>query len=153
VDVVVAVADDQEAEAIVRSLLGAGYRPASVLDHESGRMATVRLVAPGESETGILLDLLFTATSVEPEVAQAATVVEVFPGVSVPVAQRGDLIAMKVLSRDDLRRPRDHGDLRALLEAATPEDIERAKNLLRLISERGFDRGKDLLAELASLLI
>ncbi|HVE87634.1 MAG TPA: nucleotidyl transferase AbiEii/AbiGii toxin family protein, partial [Myxococcales bacterium] len=93
VDVVVAVADDQEAEAIVRSLLGAGYRPASVLDHESGRMATVRLVAPGESETGILLDLLFTATSVEPEVAQAATVVEVFPGVSVPVAQRGDLIA------------------------------------------------------------
>ena len=58
---------------------------------------------------------------------------------------------MKVLSRDDQRRPADLGDLRALLAVATPDDIERARELLRLITQRGFARGKDLLAELTSL--
>jgi Nucleotidyl transferase AbiEii toxin, Type IV TA system len=152
VDVAVPVADDREAEAIIRSLQGAGYKTAAVLDHESGRLATVRLVAPGEPAAGILLDLLFATTGVELEVAQAATSVEVFPGVTVFVAQRGDLIAMKVLSCDGAKRPRDSADLRALLASAGPEDLDRARTLLRLITERGFSRGKDLLADLASLL-
>jgi len=150
VDVAVAVADDREAEAIIRSLQGDGYKPSAVLDHQSGRLATVRLVGPGEPSAGILLDLLFATTGVEQEVAQEASLVEVFPGLTMPVAQRGDLIAMKILSRDDAKRPNDHADLRALLTIASQEDLERAHLLLRLIAERGFARGKDLLADLAS---
>ena len=62
------------------------------------------------------------------------------------------LIALKVLSRDDERRPQDLVDLRALLRAATPEDVTRAREALELIAKRGFHRGRELVSQLAELL-
>ena len=43
-------------------------------------------------------------------------------------------------------------DLRALLGKATDQDVQAARRLLKLIHERGFARGKDLLSELQGLL-
>lgn len=58
---------------------------------------------------------------------------------------------MKILARDDKRRPQDLVDIRNILAVAPPEEIERAKSALRLITMRGYQRDKDLLKELAEL--
>jgi hypothetical protein len=49
-------------------------------------------------------------------------------------------------------RHRPGADLRMLLEAAGPAEVEGARSALKLIAERGFARGKDLLGELELLL-
>ena len=61
-----------------------------------------------------------------------------------PVAQVGDLIAMKILSRDDDTRPQDAGDLRGLLAVAETRDLDLAYAGIEMITLRGFERGRDL---------
>ncbi|HXH56904.1 hypothetical protein [Iamia sp.] len=82
-------------------------------------------------------------SGIEPEVVSAAESIEFLPGVDVPVAVIGHLIALKLLSRND-ERPNDHADLRALLGASTPEDLSLAEQSVGLIEARGFARGRDL---------
>ena len=67
------------------------------------------------------------------------------------VAMTGHLIALKVLSRDDVRRPQDLVDLRALLRVASRAELARAQQALTLIAARGYHRGRDLMSELNSL--
>ena len=67
----------------------------------TSRLATVRLVSPGQTASGVVVDLLFASSGIEPEIVAAADPLEVFPGVTLPVACRGHLIALKTLSRDD----------------------------------------------------
>lgn len=150
-DLAVAVRDDGAAEEVVRGMVGGGFRIFTVVEHEAvGRLATARLVAPGEPESGVVVDLLFASSGIEPEIARAAEWLEVFSGVTAPVATVGHLIALKLLARDDVSRPQDALDLRALLRVATPEERARARESVRLIAERGFARGRDLAAALAS---
>jgi hypothetical protein len=68
------------------------------------------------------------------------------------VARTGHLIALKVLSRDDVKRPQDIADLRALLAVVSPAELERARNSLSLIAARGYHRGRDLALEIDRLL-
>ena len=154
VDVVVAVRDDQDAEALVFALQTAGFRVTGAVEQDAaGRLATARLLSAGESRRmGIVVDLLFASSGVEAEIASAAERLEILPDLEVPVALKGHLIAMKVLSRDDARRPRDAEDLRGLLAEASAEDLALASGLLRLVTERGFHRRKDLERELARAL-
>ena len=63
------------------------------------------------------------------------------------------MIALKVLSRNDDTRPQDIIDLRNLILEATPDDLEAARVALALITERGYDRGKNLQSELDGLLV
>ena len=56
---------------------------------------------------------------------------------------------MKLVSRDDKRRPDDRGDLVKLASVATPTDWQRAEEAVRLIEDRGFARKRDLRAALA----
>jgi hypothetical protein len=58
---------------------------------------------------------------------------------------------MKILSRDDKRRPNDAQDLVNLVSVAAPEDLEQAREALELIESRGYGREKDLLHDLAQL--
>lgn len=151
IDLAVAVTDDSEAEHLVASLAPAGLRVATLIEQTgTGRLATVRLSF--EHDDSALIDLLFASSGIEPEVVAAATSIELVRGLTVPVAQIGHLIALKVLSRDDDTRPQDTVDLRALIVEATPEDLEMARAALTLIAERGYDRGKDLQADYAALL-
>jgi predicted nucleotidyltransferase len=90
------------------------------------------------------VDLLFASSGIEAEVAQAAELLEIAPGLSLPVATIGHLIALKVLARDDVTRPQDLADLRALLTAASAEDLDLARQAVALVAARGFNRGRDL---------
>jgi predicted nucleotidyltransferase len=150
VDVAVSVPDDAAGESLVFQLSSSGWEvTASVEQNAAARLATVRLRPPHERRArGVVVDLLFASSGVEPEVAESAERLEVLPGLVVPVATLGHLIALKVLARDDRRRPRDAEDLRALLAEAGPTDLVCARAALALVAERGYHRGKDLSAEL-----
>jgi len=154
VDLVVAVRDDADAEGLVFRLVQAGYGVEATVDQrKAGRLATARLRPPGQAERrGVVVDLLFASSGIEAEIVAFATATEIVEGVFVPVASRAHLIAMKVLSRDPKRRPRDDEDLAHLLNDATSEEIEEARKALNLIADRGFDRGKNLRAELDTVL-
>lgn len=150
VDFVVAVGDDQAAERIIFALQGRGYTVHMLLEHDkTGRLATVRLLPPGGDDGGLLADLLFASTGIEAEIVAGADPLEVLPRLVIPVASVGHLIAMKLLSHDADRRPRDAEDLLSLLGVATAPDLAACCDALALITERGAHRGKDLGAELA----
>lgn len=151
IDVAVAVDDDREAEAIVRAL-SPPYQVVASLEHDVlRRLAAVRLGETGATETGPVVDLLFASSGIEGEVAAAATPLEVFPDVRVPVAETGHLLALKLLARDD-RRPQDDVDLHALLDVAEQPDLDLATRAVALIEERGAGRDRQLSAEWTRLL-
>jgi len=151
-DVCVAVEDDLEAEEVVRSLRSAGYRVLAIVEQEAtSRIATVRLVAEPDRDDGIVLDLLFASSGVEREIVESSDEMEVFEGLSAPIASTAGLIALKVLARDDVERPQDRVDLVALLRVASASDLAASDHLLGLIAERGYDRGKDLAGEFGEL--
>lgn len=152
VDVAVAVSGDRQAEQTIISLRSRGYREfpsGAVLERKDmDRMAGVRMLAPGEDDHGLVVDLLFASSGVEPEIIAEAEILEVFRGVAVPVIRRGHLLALKVLAG----RPRDLEDARTLLRYMDLDEVQKARETLVLIDRRGFHRGKDLLVEMARLL-
>lgn len=153
VDLAVAVADDGEAERLVHSLQTSGYRMTMVMEQEDrDRLAMVRLVPPGGSASGVVVDLMFASSGIEPEICRDAVMLEVFSGVTVPVCRPGHLIALKVLARDDRRRPQDLLDPCALFAQLEPAEHERARAALALIQARGYDRSRELVEELDRLL-
>lgn len=148
IDLALAVSDDAMAEALVHRLVGLGYGILASLEQEQvGRLATVRLEAPAEGPAGVVVDLLFASSGAEGEVVRGADVLEVLPGLRVPIARTGHLLALKLLSEGP-RRPQDLVDIVALLRNATPVDLEEARQLAALISQRGYARGRDLLSSL-----
>jgi hypothetical protein len=151
-DIAVAVAGDAEAEALIRTLRGAGYEIEAIVEQEAvGRLATARLMRSAEP-TGPVIDLLFASSGIEREIVAEADEIELLARLFVRVATTAHLIALKVLARDDVTRPQDAGDLRALLGVASALDVTRARSALRVIADRGYHRGRDLQAELEKLL-
>ena len=149
IDIAVAVPDDATAKARVDDLLAAGYRSReSILHDQTGRLATVRLLSHVAGED-VAVDLFFASSGVEAEVVGAAESLEVPPGLTIPVARIGHLIAVKLCWRRSEKRDRD---LRTLIERADAEDLEDARHLIALITERGYHRGRDLGAALDSWL-
>jgi hypothetical protein len=148
-DLAVLVADDRDAETLVRHLQGGGWRVVTAIEQQAaGRLATVRLALAGEDVAGAVVDLLFASSGIEPEVVAAADTIDAVPGFSVPVARLGHLIALKVLARDDRTRPHDRVDLAALLRRADSPALDEAREALTLVMRRGYHRGRDLLAAL-----
>ncbi len=143
VDVAISTGNDLDAEAAIHALIGRGYRITTAIEQvKTGRLATTRLRPPGR--TALVVDLLFASCGVEPEIVEAAEAIEILPKLIMPVATVGHLIAMKLLARDDRKRPQDADDIRALLRVATPDDLRMVTLAIRQIASRGFARGRDL---------
>ncbi|MDY7095032.1 MAG: nucleotidyl transferase AbiEii/AbiGii toxin family protein [Acidobacteriota bacterium] len=143
VDVVIAIDGDAQAEDLARTLEARGYqfKEDGVLEHrDTGRMMALRLIAPGRLGDLVLVDLMFASSGIEPEIAGSAEAMEIFPGIPVPVARKGHLIALKVLAS----RPQDEVDAKALLATVTASDLDLARRSLVLIDRRGYHRDKDL---------
>jgi predicted nucleotidyltransferase len=143
VDVAISAEGDSAAEQVVFHLQNHGYVVGMLLEQENtGRIATVRLTR--DSERSVYVDLLFASSGIEPEIVAAAEEIAVLEEVTVRVATRAHLIAMKVLARDDRHRPQDFDDLRALLADATESDLTTVREALALVEFRGFNRGRSL---------
>ena len=153
IDVALAVSTTEAQDDLVHRLSVLGYRNEQLLMHVLPvRKLGVRLEIRGDNQFPLALDLLFSSSGIEAEILAAASRVEMFPGLFVPVASRGHLIAMKVLSQNETDRLRDRVDLQQLLYQASAADIAIAEAGLKLIAQRGFGRDKDLLADLRNFL-
>jgi len=149
VDLAVAVDGDEDAERLAFDLSQRGYTVTTTIEQtRSGRLATIRTMSPA----GAVVDLLFASSGIEREVIHAATELEILDGFTIPVAEVAHLIAMKVLARDDRRRPQDRTDLVGLFRVATDDDLRTARAALSLITERGYGRDRSLLEELDQAL-
>lgn len=147
VDVAVLVEDDPAAERLVESLARGGYRLDAIVEQDAvGRLATARMISPGTGRLDVVVDVLFATAGIEAEIVEAADVLEVLPGVLMPVATAGHLVALKLLARDDEHRPQDAADLRALHAVLSAADRAAARSAAELIVERGFGRGRPLAA-------
>lgn len=151
-DLALAMGSPAEEDEVVRSLQGRGYRLNKLMVHKTGgHLSTVRLDMRGEDFQGVVADLLFGSSGIEPEIIAEAQPLEVLPRTYMPVARTGHLLALKVLSaRDD--RLQDYTDLKELLKVTDERELLRARQAVDLISRRGFDRGKDLIARLEELI-
>lgn len=140
IDLALAAPDDTAAETLIHQL---GYPvEATVEQSRAGRLATARLRGPN----AVAVDLLFASSGIEDLVVAQARPLEILPGLILPVARPGHLLALKVLARDDRRRPQDADDLRALLAEASPAELAAAGEALDLIASRGFHRRRNLRA-------
>lgn len=150
-DLAVAVANDAEAETLIHRLRACDYGIEALVEQDAvGRLATVRLTRSSDLQAPVI-DLLFASSGIEREVVGDAEPIELLRGVTVGVARTGHLIALKVLSRDDVTRPQDLADLRALLRVASDSELARARHALTLIRDRGYHRGRDLMSEMDRL--
>jgi predicted nucleotidyltransferase len=141
-DFAVAVEADAQAENIAYQLQRRRYRLVAEVDQVArGRLGTLRFESAHED--GVVIDLLFASSGIEREVVQAATMMPVTLKVSLPVARIEHLIAMKTLSAGPAR-PLDAADLLQLIRAATPDQLDKARELLALITRRGFHRRRNL---------
>jgi hypothetical protein len=113
----------------------------------TGRIATVRLTR--ETESAVYVDLLFASSGIEAEIVADAEAIAVLQNLTIRVATRAHLIALKTLARDDRQRPQDWDDLRALLMDATEAELRSARGALELIESRGYNRGRSLVEALA----
>lgn len=140
-DFAVATPDDATAERYVFELRQRGYEIDAALQQTGhARLSTIRLRRRGR---GPLVDLLFAACGIEPEIVAAAEPIEIVDGLVAAVAAVGHLIAMKLVSRDPKRRPRDQQDLVALAGVADDAEWRRAEASVELIQERRRDRGRE----------
>jgi len=150
-DLAVALASDAEAEALIHSLRARDYRIEAVVEQQAvGRLATVRLTRSDVPQAPVV-DLLFASSGIESEVVTDAEPIDLLSNLRIGVARTGHLIALKVLSRDDVTRPQDLVDLRALLRVAPRTELVRAQQALSLIAARGYHRGRDLITEMNTL--
>lgn len=150
VDVCVVADSDAAAEGLGMALTGMGYTVGSIVEHEyRRRLATIRVNSP-VAEGGVV-DLLFASSGVEREIVEGADLLEILPGLTVPVANAGHLVVLKLLARDD-GRPQDDMDLRALRSVLTANDEIEAHRLAELIMARGYARERDLPALLSAYL-
>jgi predicted nucleotidyltransferase len=149
IDLAVAVSSDEEAEGLLRHLLQIGYQPTAVIEQvKTKRLATVRLRQSRSPSPDQRIDLLFASSGIEREIVEAAQIIRVARDLSVPVASRAHLLALKLLSFDDRNRPQDRIDIHALLKELREKELEVTRKALKLIKKRGFHRGRDLLKEL-----
>jgi hypothetical protein len=148
VDLAVDVRDDAQAESLVRELRAVHYDViALVEDDDAKRVATVRLRSPA----GVAVDLLTASSGIEPEIVARATPVAIEGVATVLVAEAEELLAMKVLSMN-ARRLQDRIDALRLLEVNSELDIQRVRDDLSLIEQRGFHRRQDLAAKLKDVI-
>lgn len=153
VDLAISPMSDHDAEQLTASMFRRGYQLVSQLENKPDRrLRAVRLKLRTDDDNCPLVDLLFDASGIESEAVECAEVTEVFPGVAAPVARPAELIAMKMLASDNKDRHSDQRDMAVLIDIADVETVNTVRQRLRLIIERGMNRGRDLEAEFDELL-
>lgn len=153
IDVAVATDSKQELEEIVLHLLKQGYKDKQLLmrmnpTHRLG----MRVSLPTSRRYSIPVDLLTDSSGIEREIVEEAKIIEILPSLSLPVASLSHILAMKILASNDADREQDKLDAKALMRVATQEELDDTKKALLLITERGHNRGKDLIQEFSGFL-
>ncbi len=151
VDLAVVVQDDRDAEALVYALTQRGYAVLFTIENDlTTRLSMARLGSPKANR--VMVDLLFAATGIESVIVDGAEPILLPGNLTLPVAKVEHLIAMKVLARDDRKRPQDYDDLQALLSIATAEEKSAARVALQAIEQAGVVKNRQLVLDFEALL-
>ena len=139
VDVVVSVADDDQAEGLVHALGQRGLTIQAVIEQRrANRLSTARMEL---TKTRVFVDLLFASSGIEKDIAHEADQLEIVPGLTLPVARIGHLVTLKLLARDDRTRPQDWDDLKSLLKEADEDDLNLARRAVQKVEASAYSRG------------
>ncbi len=153
IDVAIDSDSDSDTEQLVGRLLGRGYRMLSQIEQKStGRLATVRLVPRDEPSEGVVVDLLFASSGIEPEIVNQADRLRISAVLEAPVARLGHLLALKLLLRNNQSRPQDSADIASLLREATSDELTICREAINLVETRGYACDKQLLNDLDTFL-
>jgi len=152
IDLAVAIESKADQEQLPKKLLAAGFFNDQLIV-QVAPLQKLGLRVHVSATSPVPLDLLYSSSGIEKEVVEAANEIEVFPSLNIRVATPAHLLAMKIVSENDSDRLQDRLDIKGLLKVISKDEIEIAKNAMRLIEERKFNRGKDLISRLEELLI
>ncbi|MCI5064556.1 nucleotidyl transferase AbiEii/AbiGii toxin family protein [bacterium] len=143
-DFAVAVTTDEESEQLAISMQHQGYRLTTVIEQEAHRIiATLRFRDLQDHSSEPSIDLLCGSCGIENEIVRDASVIRIAHSLELPVARLPHLLAMKILSEDEVRI-QDQADIKALIQVASEGELRETRRLLQLISDRAFHRGKKL---------
>lgn len=146
-DFAIAVSEDRKARQLVDQLVLRGYGVSNLYENEfTKKLGLAKLFAPSTESQLIELDLLFDFCGIEAEVVSGAEPLEIWPGVTVPVASMPALLAMKARCQELPERIQDRADLvNQLLPYSSAQDVEEARSLIMLIQKRGYNEGRNLI--------
>jgi hypothetical protein len=147
-EVVAPVESDEIFEALVDELSDSGWESMDLVEHTSTRrLASARLV----SGSNVELTLVAARSGLESEIVERAEDLTISGVGTIPIARAEELLAMKLVTMlsdhlEDLR------DALTLLTKVSSLDLDSVRENLRLASERQYNRGRDLEAQLDGLL-
>lgn len=139
-------ADPSQARTLVECLITRGY----ALEASFGQAMHSLAIAGGPD---LRLDLLFGFSGIEDRVVQHAVSLEVLPGLSLPVAHRGDLMALKLLAAREPERGHDLADARRLLQRASSGELDHSRAAMELMRRRGTPNSDGLVEIFEELLM
>jgi len=151
-DIAVSIERDGSSEKLIDDLILKGYGVNNIYRNKSS-IALARLFAREAKDSLVELDFLFELCGIEKEVVSSAQKLEIWPDCSAPIATVSSLLAMKARCQDLPERIQDKADLiTQLIPLANLNEIEEARNLIKLIEERNFNEGRDLLSSFNKLV-
>lgn len=153
-DLALFIDKNQDPSQLIDSLINIGYGLNNVYKKkDSKKVSLIRLFAPESDNRLIELDFLISLCGIENEVVESAEVLEIWPGILAPIASMPSLIAMKARCQDLPERIQDKADLiNLLLPFASEKDISSAKTMIKLMQERGFGDGRNIIMSFEKLL-
>lgn len=155
IDLAVVVNSESQLNSLVDTLVLKGYGISNLYKNEqTGKIFLAKLFLPNNDESYLIeVDILLDLCGIEKEVVQEAEYLQLWQGFGIKVASLPALIAMKARIQQLEDREQDKVDLKKyLLPIASLEDIEKAKELISLIVERGFNDGRDILSAFNDLV-
>ncbi len=152
-DVAVSVLNNEDSQKLVDQLVLMRYGINNIYKNGSS-IGLARLFSKDTDNSLVELDFLFALSGIEKEVVETAEVLEIWPGLFAPIASIPALLAMKARCQELPERIQDKADLvTQLIPAASENDIIEARKLIKIIEERGFNDGRNLLLAFDNLVI
>jgi predicted nucleotidyltransferase len=120
---------------------------------DGNSLVMARLFSSKEDFQLVEVDILFELCGIEDEVVESAEMIEIWPSIFAPIATMPALLAMKARCQELPERIQDKADLvNQLIPFAKEADINEARRLIKLIEDRGFNEGRNLLLQFDELV-
>ncbi|HMO17079.1 MAG TPA: hypothetical protein PKA63_00465 [Oligoflexia bacterium] len=152
IDIAVSLSSNDQTQELIDRLIIKGYG-VNNLYKDGNRVVLARLFSSNEESSLVEIDILFNLCGIESEVVDSAEILEVWPMLHAPIASMPALLAMKARCQELPERIQDKADLvNLLIPFSTEKEIQEARRLIKLIEERGFNEGRDLLTKFDDLV-
>ncbi len=142
IDIMILIDTQDNVNNFLNDLSLIGYAILEISNHPDLEHVTSAKFLGLSSEHGrFFIDLIFQSTEVEHEITANAISTEILPGLTIPIAKKSHLIAMKLLAivspeRSIEKTMTDKADLIGLLKTTSKEELKEARTMADLINER-----------------